>query len=140
MTIKSGANKDMLNPFQEVKLEQKELLQKVIGAMHDRFVTLVAENRKLPRETVAPLADGRVFIAEEAVKNRLIDSVGYNEDALVKIAELLKADAVKVYRYDEQVSLMDLFASRPGIGMRFDLKRFMQESADDVKLMFRWTW
>ncbi len=140
VTIKSGANKDMLNPFQEVKPEQREMLQKVISAMHDRFVTLVAENRKLPKETVAPLADGRVFIADEAVRNRLIDSIGYNEDALVKIAELLKTDAVKVYRYDEQVTLMDFFASRPGIGMHFDLKRFMQESAGDVKLMFRWSW
>ncbi len=140
VTIKSGANKDLLNPFQEVKPEQKELLQKVISAMHDRFVTLVAENRKLPVETVAPLADGRVFIAEEAVKSRLIDSIGYIEDAQVKIAELLETDAVKVYRYDEQVSWMDVFASRPGIGTRFNLKRFLQESADDVKLMFRWTW
>ena len=140
VTIKSGANKDMLNPFQDVKPEQRELLQRVISAMHDRFVTLVAENRKLPKQTVAPLADGRVFVAEDAVKNRLIDSIGYNEDALVKMAELLKTDAVKVYRYDEQVTLMDLFASKPGIGMRFDLKRFMQESASDVRLMFRWSW
>ena len=140
VTIKSGANKDLLNPFQEVKPEQRELLQKVISAMHDRFVTLVAENRKLPKEIVAPLADGRVFIADEAVKNRLIDSIGYNEDALVKCAELLETDAVKVFRYDEQVTLMDLFSSKPGIGMRFDLKRFMQESANGAKLMFSWSW
>ncbi len=140
VTIKSGANKDLLNPFQEVKPEQKELLQKVISAMHDRFLTLVAENRKVPKEVVAPLADGRVFIADEAVKNRLIDSIGYTEDALVKLAELLKADAVKVYRYDEQVTIMDLFASRPGIGLSFDLKRFMQESLNGARMMYRWTW
>jgi protease-4 len=140
VTIKSGANKDLLNPFQEVKPEQKELLQKVISAMYDRFVTLVAENRKLPKEVVLPLADGRVFIADEAVKNRLIDSIGYNEDALVKMAELLKTDSVKVYRYDEQVTIMDLFSSRPGIGLHFDLNRFMQESLNGVKMMYRWTW
>ena len=140
VTIKSGANKDLLNPFQDVKPEQRDLMQKVISAMHDRFMTLVAENRKLPKEVVAPLADGRVFIAEEAVKNRLIDSIGYNEDALVKIAELLKTDSVKVFRYDEQVTIMDLFASRPGIGMSFDLKRVMQESLNGAKMMYRWTW
>jgi protease-4 len=140
VTIKSGANKDMLNPFQEVKPEQREMLQKVISAMYDRFVTLVVENRKLPKEAVVPLADGRVFVADEAVKHRLIDSIGYTEDALDKLAELLETDAVKVYRYDEQVTLMDLFAQRPGIGMRFDLNRFMQESANSAKLMFRWTW
>ncbi|HNX36252.1 MAG TPA: signal peptide peptidase SppA [Kiritimatiellia bacterium] len=140
VTIKSGANKDLLNPFQDVKPEQKEILQKVISAMHDRFVTLVAENRKLPKETVLPLADGRVFLAGEAVTNKLIDGIGYNEDAQAKIAELLETGGVKVYRYDEQVTLMDLFTSSPGIGMRFDLNRFMHESAQGARLMFHWTW
>jgi len=139
VTIKSGANKDMLNPFQEVKPEQKEMLQKVIGSMYDRFVTLVAENRKLPRETVLPLADGRVFVADEAVRLKLIDGIGYGEDAQKKIAELLETDAVKVYRYDEQVTLMDLFA-RPGIGLNFNLSRFMQENLRGPRLMFNWSW
>jgi len=139
VTIKSGANKDLLNPFQEVKAEQRELLQSVISAMHDRFVTLVAENRKLPKETVVPLADGRVFIADEAVKHKLIDGLGYSEDAQVKIAELLKVDAVKVYRYDEQVTLMDLFAG-PGIGLRSELGSLFKEYVNGTRLMFRWSW
>ena len=139
VTIKSGANKDMLNPFQEVKPEQKEMLQTVISAMHDRFVALVAENRKLPKETVRPLADGRVFLADEALRNKLIDGIGYDQDARRKIAELLKTDEVKVYRYDEEVTLMDLFA-RPGIGMTFDVGRFVREGLEEARLMFRWSW
>jgi protease-4 len=139
VTIKSGANKDLLNPFQDVKPEQRDILQKVISAMHDRFVSLVAENRKLPKETVQPLADGRVFLAEEALRHKLIDGLGYNADAQRKIAELLETDAVKVYRYDEHVTLLDLFA-RPGIGAHFDLARFLHEGATDTKLMFRWSW
>ena len=140
VTIKSGANKDLLNPFQEVKPEQKEILQKVISAMHERFVTLVVENRNLPKETVTPLADGRVFLAEEALRHKLIDGIGYNEDAQTKIAELLETEGVKVYRYDEEVTLMDLFSSRPGIGMSFDLNRLMHEGTKDARLMFRWSW
>jgi len=140
VTIKSGANKDMLNPFQDVKPEQKEMLQKVITAMYERFVTLVAENRKLPKETVRTLADGRVFVAEEAVTNKLIDGIGYTEDAQAKIAELLETGSVKVYRYDEQVTLMDLFASRPGIDMGANLSRLMHECTKDARLMFRWSW
>ena len=72
--------------------------------------------------------------------HRLIDSIGYNEDAQIKMAELLKTDAVKVYRYDEEVSLFDLFSSRPGIGMGVDLGRLLRESANDAKLMYRWSW
>lgn len=139
VTIKSGANKDMLNPFQDVKPEQREMLQKVITAMYDRFVTLVAENRKLPKEAVIPLADGRVFLADEAVQHRLIDGIGYGEDAQAKIAELLDVDDVKVYRYDEQVSLMDLFG-HSGLGMNFNLGHLLQENMNGAKPMFRWTW
>lgn len=140
VTIKSGANKDLLNPFQEVNPEQREILQKVISAMHERFVSLVAQHRSLPKETVAPLADGRVFLADEALRCRLIDGIGYGDDAQRKIAELLETDGVKVYRYDEQVSLMDLLSPRPGIGVNVDLKRLMEEGSTDARLMFRWKW
>jgi protease-4 len=139
VTIKSGANKDLLNPFQDVKPEQQELLQQVIAAMHDRFVTLVADNRKLPKESVAPLADGRVFLADEALKHKLIDGIGYSEDAQRKIAELLETESVAVYRYEEHVTFADLF-SRSGFGMRLDLGRVLREGAQDGRLMFRWSW
>ncbi|MDD4024807.1 MAG: signal peptide peptidase SppA [Kiritimatiellae bacterium] len=139
VTIKSGENKDMLNPFRDVKPEQTELLQKLISTMHDRFVTLVAENRGLEKSAVAPLADGRVFVADEAVRCKLIDGIGYNDDARSKMAELLETDAVKVFRYDEQVTLMDFFSARPGIGVGFDLERLLRENAGG-KLMYRWEW
>ncbi len=138
VTIKSGANKDMLNPFHDVKPEQTEMLQALISAMHDRFVTLVAQNRGLEKSAVVPLADGRVFMADEAVRCKLIDGIGYNEDARRKMAELLKTDAVKVYRYDEQVTLMDLFSPRPGIGVHLDIDRLRRDSAGGVKLLYRW--
>ncbi|MCL1921532.1 MAG: signal peptide peptidase SppA [Kiritimatiellaeota bacterium] len=139
VTIKSGENKDLLNPFKEMPPEQREMLQSVISAMHSRFVSLVAQHRKLPKEVVEPLADGRVFAAEEAWKHKLIDGLGYAEDAQAKIAELLDAKGgVKVYRYGEHVTLMDLL-SRPGFGLQLDLKRLLQNDADSPRLMYRWS-
>lgn len=139
VTVKSGENKDLLNPFNDVKPEHKELIQKVISAMHDRFVTLVAENRKMPKEKVAPLADGRVFLADEAMKNGLIDGIGYDEDARAKMAELLEVDSIKVFKYEEEMGLFDLLA-RPGFGVNFDLKRLLQDQTRDGRLSYRWSW
>ncbi|HRR33625.1 MAG TPA: signal peptide peptidase SppA [Kiritimatiellia bacterium] len=139
VTIKSGDNKDLLNPFREVKPEQKELLQKVISAMHERFVGLVAEHRKLSQETVKPIADGRVFLADEALRLKLIDAIGYNADAQAAMAELLDTDAVKVIRYEEHVTLMDLFSARPGIGVNAGWRRFLSDAADR-RLMYHWSW
>ncbi len=141
VTIKSGANKDMLNPFREVKPEQEELLQRVIAAMHERFITLVAENRKLAKERVAELADGRIFVAQEALERSLIDGIGYQADAHRKLAELLEVDSVKVYRYDEQMTLMDIFMRRPGIGFNTWLQRALGEAmSGEGRLMYRWSW
>ena len=139
VTIKSGDNKDLLNPFHEVKPEQKELLQKVISAMHERFVSLVAEHRKLPKETVAPLADGRVFLAGDALQHKLIDAIGYSADAQTAMAELLETETVRVIRYEEHVTLMDLFVARPGIGVNAGWRRWLSE-AMDRRLMYRWSW
>jgi protease-4 len=84
--------------------------------MHERFVSLVAEHRKLPKETVAPLADGRVFLAGDALQHKLIDAIGYSADAQTAMAELLETETVRVIRYEEHVTLMDLFAARPESG------------------------
>jgi len=139
VTIKSGENKDMLNPFKDVNPDQREMLQEVITAMYERFLSLVVKHRNLPREVVAPLADGRVFVAEEAWKHKLIDGIGYAEDAQAKIAELLKAeDGVKVYRYGEHVTLMDML-SRPGFGLNTDLGRLLKGAQDSPRLMYRWS-
>ena len=139
VTIKSGANKDILNPFQEVVPEQKALLQKIISSMHERFVTLVAENRKLPKETVAPLADGRVFLAGEALENGLIDGIGYGADAQNAIARLLDEESVKVYRYGEHVTLMDFFSGRSGFGAEASVKKALGEGMTGGRLMYRWS-
>ena len=137
VTIKSGANKDILNPFRDVDPAQKELLQSILSQMYDRFLKLVVENRKLAKEKVAPLADGRVFSAQDALANKLIDAIGYGADAQKKIASLLDVDEVSVYRYSEPSSLLDLFGEPP-IGFSSGLRRLLGEASDSPRLFYRW--
>lgn len=138
VTIKSGENKDLLNPFHDVKPEQAAMLQDVVGVMYERFLGLVAENRHLPVSTVRPLADGRVFPAQVALDHKLIDGIGYGEDARKKMAELLKAsDGITVYRYQDQVSFFDLLA-RPGFGFDSVLRDWLAADADSPRMMYRW--
>ncbi len=109
VTIKSGANKDLLNPFQPPSAEHAAVLQSVIDEMHDRFVGLVVEHRGIGEEQVRELADGRIMTARAALDARLIDEIGYWDDAMNRLAELLGVDDVIVYRYDEAFSLLSLF-------------------------------
>ena len=110
-TIKSGKNKDMLNPFRPVDPEQVKLLQDSVDAMHDRFVDLVAEGRSLKKSQLKGLADGRLFTADEALAHQLIDAIGYWDDAMDATAELLGVDDILVVTYRSEKSFFDVLAN-----------------------------
>jgi signal peptide peptidase SppA, 36K type len=81
VTIASGENKDFLNPLKDLSPEQEALLRKMVGALHERFVTIVTESRGLDVNAVRAIADGRVLLAQEALEAGLIDAIGYEDDA-----------------------------------------------------------
>lgn len=81
VTIKSGPNKDILNPFAELTPEQQTMLQSMVDSLQNRFVKIVCEGRNLQEPHVRAIADGRIFLADEALKLGLIDEIGYLDDA-----------------------------------------------------------
>lgn len=87
--VKSGDKKDFLSPFRPLTEEERKLFQATIDDMHDRFVTVIAENRpNLDRADIRSLADGRVFTSSQALSAKLIDQIGYMEDT----EDLIKKD------------------------------------------------
>ncbi|MCL4140099.1 UNVERIFIED_CONTAM: hypothetical protein GTU68_011672 [Idotea baltica] len=86
--IKSGQFKDSGSPFRAQTEEDKTLLQSLVNASYDQFLTAVAENRSLDKEAVRAFADGRVILGEQAVEWGLADSFGGPEEAAVIALEL----------------------------------------------------
>lgn len=87
--IKSGDKKDIGSPLRQLTDEERALLQRTINSLYRRFVTLVAERReRLDEPAVRALADGRVFTADDALANGLIDEIGYMSDAVEKAKAL----------------------------------------------------
>ena len=118
-TIKSGKNKDLLNPFHPVDPEHVKVLQDSVDATYDRFLDLVAQGRSLPKDEVKPLADGRIFTAEEALRLKLIDGIGYWDEAMAETSTLLGVDDIYVVTYNVEQSFFDqLFSMKsplPGL-------------------------
>ncbi len=126
LTIKSlnekgqASFKDIGSPFREMRPEERALIQTLITSMWERFVDVVAEGRKghLDRNQVRSLADGRIFTGQQALDLKLIDGLGYQEDAFRHARELGKATDAKVVRLQARESLLDLlsggYASAPG--------------------------
>ncbi|MCC7299470.1 MAG: signal peptide peptidase SppA [Verrucomicrobia bacterium] len=107
VTIKSGANKDMLNPFKPVNTNQVALLQALIDEMQTRFSGIVSESRKIDRAAKPELFDGRIFSASAALDKGLIDEIGYWNDALACTAKLLDTGALHVVRYEPQRTFLE---------------------------------
>ncbi|MBQ3806362.1 MAG: signal peptide peptidase SppA [Kiritimatiellae bacterium] len=107
VTIASGENKDMLNPLKPVKPEHVKILEEPIKQLYERFVGIVAEGRNLPVEVVRQLADGRVFTAGDALKHKLVDGIGHEDEAIEQIKKLADGD-VRIYGYRKKNGFMSI--------------------------------
>ncbi|KAB2925797.1 MAG: signal peptide peptidase SppA [Bacteroidetes bacterium] len=87
-TIKSGALKDAGSPFRPMTAEDRKYFQEMIDDVHDQFITAVADERKMPKERVKRIADGRVFTGRKALALGLVDTLGTYQDAVRIAADL----------------------------------------------------
>ena len=88
VVVTSGPRKDFGSPYREMTADEQEYWQVIVDETYDSFVQIVAEGRGLTAEEVKPLADGGVFSGRQALELKLIDQLGYEDDAIKKAAEL----------------------------------------------------
>jgi protease-4 len=81
-TVKSGPWKDFWSPFKPATEAEKQMMQAIIDDFYRQFVQLVEQNRKLTRQEAQKVADGRIFTAAQARSLKLVDKVGYLDDAV----------------------------------------------------------
>ena len=97
--IKSGERKDMGSPFRALTGEERQIFQSVIDGLQGQFLARLVESRKLPMDTARRLADGRVYTAQQALDLKLIDRIGYMDDALELTRKAIWVDQAKVVVY-----------------------------------------
>lgn len=89
VSLSSGKFKDSWNPDKPITEEERALFERDLTIYHDAFVKEVAENRKLPLEDVAKLADGSTLPAPLALERGLIDQIGNRADVRAWFAKEL---------------------------------------------------
>jgi protease IV len=97
--IKSGARKDMGSPFRQLTEDERRIFQDVIDQLHSQFVDKVTARRRLPADRARALADGRVYTAEQALAEGLIDRVGYMGEAIDSARRAAGVDRARVIVY-----------------------------------------
>ena len=97
--VKTGAWKDFWSPFRAATPKEKEMMQQIIEEFYRDFLNVVATGRKLSLKEVQQLADGRIFTAPQARDLKLIDKVGYLDDALKEAQSLAGISGARIVRY-----------------------------------------
>lgn len=93
--LKKGKMKDMSLFDRRFTEEERASLDELNEEIYERFISIVAERRKLPLEKARALATGEVFSAKRALAEGLIDGVrGFDES----LEELSKEAGVKKER------------------------------------------
>ncbi|MCX7634114.1 MAG: signal peptide peptidase SppA [Syntrophales bacterium] len=80
--IKSGKYKDIGSPTREMTEEEKALLQGLVDDIYDHLLDVIAKDRKISKEDLQKLADGRIFSGRQAKALGLVDELGDLQHAI----------------------------------------------------------
>ena len=143
-TIKAGDKKDLWSPFRPSTEEERKIMQNMLDDFHGKFMDVVAEGRKeLTREQIRVLADGRIYSAEQALKEKLVDGIGYLDDVIELVKKKAGVDKAKVIMYHRPYSYKNNIYSRMS---NSDVKNInlvnldLSGLLDDMGLRFMYLW
>jgi protease-4 len=112
MTFASGKFKDSLSGSRPMRDDEKAYVQSLVSDMYEKFVGIVSEARGISKDELkASIADGRVFTGTEAKKLKLVDQLGYVEDAYALARQLGSAPDAMVVKYQRHRGFGDLFGA-----------------------------
>lgn len=95
--------------------EEMAILDKYIGKGYELFRKRVADGRKMSVAQVEQIAQGRVWLGNDALKIHLVDGIGSLDDAVKKAAQLAKLDEYYASEYQTPSSWYEtLLASASG--------------------------
>ena len=106
--------------------ENMKFMQTYINRGYQSFLNIVSEGRKMKPAEIDSIAQGRVWLATDALKIKLVDKLGSLDDAVKKAAELAKVDEYHTAAYPAKGSWMDQFLPKENKGSYLDSK-FQQE-------------
>lgn len=107
--VQTNLHSDYETNLMFAKDNEKELqyMQTYVDRGYDTFLSIVADGRGMTKEQVHEIAQGRVWIANDALNIKLVDQIGSINDAVKKAAELAQCSEYYTATYPGQTSWFD---------------------------------
>jgi protease-4 len=110
--VSKGKRALMWSPMQPWSSEERALVQTMMEDTYETFLSRVAEGRKLERDAVHEIAQGRVWTGTDAKQRGLVDTLGGLELALARARELGKVgDDIGLEVYPGEPNLKDILGN-----------------------------
>lgn len=108
--LTTGPFKDALSPFRDMSDDERAVWESILQDAFVRFQEVIQDGRAghLDADEVKALATGRIFTSQQALDNKLIDAVGFLEDAIDDLKGQLKLSKVNVIQYQHPLSLSEV--------------------------------
>ena len=155
ITLKSAHSrewKDELSPFRKPEPQEREHLIGLLNEVQNRFEQVVLRGRgsklkahEAPKDE-KPDKDrleyeafnGKVYMAEKAMKLGLVDTIGYQANALDRAAGMAALDNPRVVRYSRREGLFEqMMGSRPPAGVSVDVETLDRLQTPRMLLMWK---
>ncbi len=107
-------HKDMFSQYRPLTDTEKSWAKEWLRTAYDYLVTDIASNRNMTKQELLPIANGSVFLGNQALSYGLIDKLGGWPEALNKSAELGNVTYPLTREFKGQTSLLSLMKELTG--------------------------
>jgi protease-4 len=118
--------------------EEKVIVQDLVDDIYNQFVDVIVKERKLPREKVVEIADGRVFSGRKAKELGLVDHLGDMASA-AKLASSLAGKKGKydlVYPSKKRISVFDFPVDEASSKISSSLREKLESSNSGLSYLY----
>ena len=116
-SINKGKYSDVYDPFTPLDDDSRNKITQSMTETYKEFKSRVTTNRKISDAKLETLAQGRIWLGEEAKSNGLVDEIGSLDDtikALAKTLNLTSYEVVDIYSNESFNDLISRFLGRFG--------------------------
>lgn len=138
--LTTGPYKDSLNPFRELSDDEREVWSGILDDAFGKFQDVIVDNRaNLDADDVAELATGRIFTADQALENGLVDQIGYVDEALDDLEQKIGRGRLQRVEYEYPISFAEaLFGSAESRQQTDPLQKFFNAGVPRAMYFCGW--
>jgi protease-4 len=138
--LAEGEKKDWPSSFRKPAQEELDYIQeRLLTPAYERFVSIVEEGRAdtLSAEQVKKLADGSIYGAPRALAEKLIDQIGYLDDAITTVKTLASVENAQVVEYRRPFSFADILSVKTANTLKFNRATLYELSTPEVLYLWK---